>query len=91
MPIKTYHRPNSIDEALKLLNQADTRSVVVAGGTHLNPRTEETVDEVVDLQALGLERIDLQENRLSLGAMCRLQDIADYPGTPALLKDTIRL
>lgn len=90
MPIKMYHRPNSLDEALKLLDRTDVRSAVVAGGTRLNPNMDADVDEVVDLQAIGLERIDLVDNRLSIGAMSRLGDIADFPGIPDLLNRTIR-
>ena len=90
MPIQSYHRPNSIEEALKLLNRPGARSAVVAGGTHLNPNLNDDLDAVIDLQALGLARIELAENRLSLGAMTRLQDIADYPGASVLLKETIR-
>ena len=90
MPIQTYHRPHTIEEALKLLNRADVCSAIVAGGTDLNPNLDDEVEAIIDLQALGLARIEIAENRLSLGAMSRLQDIADYPGAPDLLKAAIR-
>ncbi len=90
MPIQTYHRPHSIEEALTLLNQAGARGAIIAGGTDLNPNLGDDFEAVIDLQALGLTRIELADNRLNLGAMSRLQDIADYSGTPTLLKDTIR-
>ena len=85
MPIQAYHRPRSIDEALRMLNRADVNSIVVAGGTHAKANLDADVDEVVDLQALGLAGIERSPDRLSLGAMCRLQDIADHADTPKLL------
>ena len=90
MPIQTYHRPHTIEDALKLLNRSDARSAIIAGGTHLNPNLDDDVDAVIDLQALGLVRIELANNRLSLGAMSRLQDIAEHPDTPDLLRAVLR-
>ena len=66
-----YHRPKSLEEALRLLSQPDT--MALAGGTTLlseGPRVA-----VVDLQDLGLDRIQMEAGQLRLGAMTRLVDL----------------
>jgi carbon-monoxide dehydrogenase medium subunit len=96
MPAKpdTYHRPRSLNEALRLLSQPDT--VPLAGGTTLLA-SEAGLDvaAVVDLQDLGLDRIEPSAYRLVAGAMVRLAGLhqalaaapADGPG--ALLREAI--
>ena len=89
--VVAYHRPENLDEALRLLGRADTATVVLAGGTSVNAdRSCDTV-EAVDLQALGLEGItSLGPARVRIGAMARLQDVAEHPLVPALLRDLAR-
>lgn len=85
--IQAYHRPRTLDEALNLLARPGLNTAVLAGGTWLAAHAE-GVDEVVDLQALGLEQVESEGDRLSLGAMTRLQAIVDAPEAPALLRET---
>ncbi len=93
----TYHRPSSVDEALRLLQQPNT--VPLAGGTALLA-TEEGVDSaVVDLQDAGLDALAWADDGrlLRFGAMARLADLHDFlapltelQGGAALLRDAIR-
>ncbi len=84
--IQGYHRPSTLDEALELLAAGDAS--VLAGGTSLVAAGSAT--RVVDLQGLGLDRIDLDGDRLSIGAMARLYQIVDSDLVPALLRDLAR-
>lgn len=81
--ILEYHRPNSIEAALSLL-EADG-AAALGGGTVLShqqgPRT------VVDLQALGLDQITATDTHTTAGAMVRLQDLIESPETPALVAE----
>ncbi|MFN8458306.1 MAG: hypothetical protein U0401_27250 [Anaerolineae bacterium] len=52
--IKAYHRPSSLDEALKLLSRSNVSTAVIAGGTYITAHMDDSIDEAVDLQALGL-------------------------------------
>jgi CO/xanthine dehydrogenase FAD-binding subunit len=52
--ITQYYRPQTLEEALKLLSQPDTRPL--GGGTALTQKNDESFS-VVDLQALGLNKI----------------------------------
>ena len=70
MPKKpgAYYRPDNLDEALKYLSQPDTAPL--AGGTELLAQEEGvSLAAVVDLQDLGLDQINLDDDRLRVGAM----------------------
>lgn len=84
--IQAYHRPHTLDEALTLLARPGLNTAVLAGGTYLTAHAED-VDEVVDLQALGLDGIARAGERLVLGAMTSLQAIVDAAAAPALLRE----
>lgn len=88
--LKGYHRAASVEEALQLLARPHITTQIVAGGTAINPRRDDSVEEVVDLQAVGLDDIEHSGNRLTLGAMVRLQSIVDNPQVPALIRDMAR-
>ena len=86
--IKTYHRPQTMDEALALLNQPNT--LPLGGGTLLSKPTIDSVS-VVDLQALGLDSLRVNGNDLQIGATCTLQAIYDSEQCPAALKTALKL
>jgi carbon-monoxide dehydrogenase medium subunit len=65
-----YYRPKQLDEALKLLANPDT--IPLAGGTKLLAGDVEAA--VVDLQDVGLDRIEKKNDYLHIGAMARLND-----------------
>ena len=54
MNVRSYHRPDTMEAALTLLESDGT--AVLAGGTMLNRRPTEHPQAVVDLQALGLDQ-----------------------------------
>ena len=81
--IKTYHRPQTLPDALSLLAQPG--AAPLAGGLGLIPANADT-HTVVDLQALGLDTIETANDRLTLGAMTRLQDLVDSDLVPAGLR-----
>ena len=86
--IKSYHRPETVENALDLLARPGIATAVLAGGTELNARKLEGVDEVVDLQAVGLDDIQRQGDRLLLGAMTRIQALVESDDAPPLLRET---
>jgi carbon-monoxide dehydrogenase medium subunit len=63
-----YYRPKDLDEAIKLLARPDT--VPLAGGTDL--LASDVNAAAVDLQDLGLDAIDIDNERLTVGSMTRL-------------------
>ncbi len=88
MPLQAYHRPESLEAALSLLDRPQTRVAVIAGGTYITPHLDRDVDEIIDLQQVGLDEVQHTETTLTLGAMVRLQTIVDDEDTPALLRET---
>ena len=89
--LKAYHRPGSIDDALRLLSRPGVNTTIVAGGTYVVPHLPELVDEVVDLQSIpGLAEISYTGQGITIGAMVRLQTIVDEAQSPALLREAAR-
>ncbi len=87
-----YHKPTTLDEALKLLRRTRVKSVPLAGGTSLIPEAARDVQAVVDLNALSLSFIKTSEvlakhpaaersgpnlRGLEIGATTKLQAVID--------------
>jgi probable selenate reductase FAD-binding subunit len=72
MCLLEYHRPKTVAEALELLD----RGVPLAGGTELTPRRDE-VSAVIDLQELGMDYVQTQEDIIAIGATVKLQAIIE--------------
>lgn len=70
-----YHRPESLDDAVALL--AQPHHVPLAGGTILNADRSRSDLIGVDLQSLGLDSIEVNQSRASIGSMARLSEIAE--------------
>jgi CO/xanthine dehydrogenase FAD-binding subunit len=85
--ITAYHRPKSLNEALKLLALPDT--LPLGGGTVLNQNVEDDF-AVVDLQSLGLDKIKKKSNLLEMGAMVTLHQLAEFELTPEALRGAIK-
>ncbi len=85
-----YHRPENLEQARRLLNRKSPVTIPLGGGTIVSRLTEIPV-AVVDLQALGLNKIVIDSDRCKLGAMVRIQDIIEHPGIPVgMVKATRR-
>jgi CO/xanthine dehydrogenase FAD-binding subunit len=88
--ITTYHRPQTVQDALELIRRPSPRTVPLGGGTLLAQGTSEEV-EVVDLQNLKMDRIEKRGNTLTVGATTTLQHLMEHAGCPAPLVTAIRL
>lgn len=75
--ITSYYRPESLSEALERLSQQDPPAVPLGGGTVLSRQRKPDI-AVVDLQRLGLDKIEQQGQALSAGATVRLQQLLEY-------------
>ena len=88
--VSAYWRPASLDEALRLLGSRRD-AVVLGGGTRLSADPAPGPVEVVDLQALRLDWIRTTGNAtVRIGAMATLQQIADSPALPTVLREAAR-
>ncbi|MCS7261362.1 MAG: FAD binding domain-containing protein [Anaerolineae bacterium] len=85
MRVKAYYRPHTLEEALRLLHSED--AVPLAGGQQLLAEERHEAQAVVDLQALGLDRIEMEGERLRIGAMVRLQQLVDAPHGSSFLAE----
>lgn len=81
-----YHRPSSIDQALEILSRPQPKSLPLGGGSVLSHKKDEDF-AVVDLQALGLDTLQITASQILIGATARLQALVDHADTPAWLKN----
>lgn len=87
--VAAYWRPNDIQEALKLLSRP--HAVAIGGGTKVNASRGGEAVEIVDLQALHLDRIErVTGPRLRIGAGSTLQELADAAAVPGAIRDAAR-
>jgi CO/xanthine dehydrogenase FAD-binding subunit len=86
--ITEYHRPQTMEKALELLSMPYTYPL--GGGTVLTLPRDETF-AVVDLQALGLNKLHKSGDKLEIGATATLQDLLNNSHSPVALRSAIRL
>ncbi len=79
-----YVRPMTIPEALAALKGG----TALAGGTTVARRTR-GVARLVDLQALGIDRLQIEGDRIRMGAMLRLQPMVEAE-LPEALREACR-
>ena len=87
--ITNYHRPNSLDEALRLLSRPNT--FPLGGGTLLSQGAVTNPFEVVDLQSLGLDSMEKRGNELQVGATVTLQQLLENKDCAEVLKSALKL
>lgn len=86
--ITEYHRPENLTDVLALLTRPGMKTYPLGGGTVLTQASVERF-AVVDLQDLGLNRIEKHGKDLEVGAAVTLQAFLEYAGLqPALTRAT---
>ncbi len=86
--VSAYWRPRTLDDALELAHRDG--AILIGGGTQVNAAPSGGQVEIVDLQALGLDRIETTPTGCSVGATATLQQIADAAVVPAAVRDAAR-
>jgi CO/xanthine dehydrogenase FAD-binding subunit len=85
--ITSYHRPATLDEALKLLDQPNTAPL--GGGTVLSHGTADSVI-AVDLQRLSLDSLRANGNMLEVGATLTLQSLLESSLCPLAIQPALK-
>jgi CO/xanthine dehydrogenase FAD-binding subunit len=84
-----YHRPNSLEEAIQLLQRAEVRTVPMGGGSILSAPSSEPV-AVVDLQGLNLHAVRDLGNFMEIEAGVTLQALLETPKIQSGLIEAIQ-
>lgn len=87
--IVEYHRPKTIQAAIRLLAREQPPTFPLAGGTVIN-RPSPAPIAVVDLQDLDLRAIHRRGHHLDIGATATLQALLERTDTPKALAKAIR-
>lgn len=89
--ILEYHRPETVEEALVLLQRASPKTIPLGGGTSLKLLYKDCDVAAVDLQSLPLATVEVLTDRMEIGGTARLQSLVDEPKTPEALREAILL
>lgn len=89
--ILEYHRPTTINQALKLLERDHPKSIPIAGGTTISRWTYREDVAVVDLQLLGFNKVNKKGNTISIGSMVTLQEMLEMDEIQPSIKEAIQL
>lgn len=84
-----YHRPETMEEALKLLERETPLTVPLGGGTVLSRLSKPDI-AVVDLQRLGLNQIEAEGQLLNIGATVTLQGLLESQVLPPAVHDALK-
>lgn len=74
-----YFKPNSVAEAIKLLEQYSGKSWFIAGGTDLLVEKDPQVEVLIDIAGLGLDYVKSDNQGVRIGATTTFADIAASP------------
>lgn len=83
-----YYRPQSLIEALRLLNTPKT--IPLAGGTFINSNFRGQYN-LIDLQSVGLEKIIIRNKKIEVGSTAKLQQLFLSETLPDPLRIAIQL
>jgi CO/xanthine dehydrogenase FAD-binding subunit len=87
--INEYHRPMTVEEAVSLLMRKDPKTLPLGGGTILSKSPEDVA--VVDLQDLGLDKIQQEDGRTILGSMVKLETLIRHYGKSSTIGRAIQI
>jgi len=83
IPLKAYHLPESLEDALQILDSYQGKARVVAGGTDVIPRLRHRdldVDALVDITRLPhMDKIDRDGDTIAIGGLVTHAQVAASP------------
>jgi len=81
-----YHRPTSIEEAVRLKAELGPGAVFLGGGTEVNNRLASRPVALIDLAGLDLTTLESTSKGVRIGAGVTFQQIVEHPEVPGYLK-----
>lgn len=88
--ITTYRRPKTFDKAISLLSDKSLNAVALAGGTFIKDFSDKPIT-VVDLQALGLDVVEVVNQEVEAGSMVTMQKLRESDAANNALRRAIML
>lgn len=86
LKIKEYVRPESLDEAYELCTR---RGNVILGGMLWLKMQDRSINTAIDLQALGLDKIEETDNEFHIGSMVTLRQLELHEGLNAQTQNAV--
>jgi CO/xanthine dehydrogenase FAD-binding subunit len=88
--IEAYFRPETLEEAVALLQDKEQNLKPLGGGTFLS-RQHRTKFGVVDLQNIGLDQIEQRSGKTILGAAAKMHALAAHPNIQPEIKRAVEI
>ncbi|MGB9592496.1 MAG: FAD binding domain-containing protein, partial [Candidatus Kryptoniota bacterium] len=88
--ITEYYRPQTLAEAREIIQKKGKSLKILGGGTTLW-QWKDQVSTVLDVQAIGLKKIEPSQTHLVFGAGLTLAELENASAIPAALKTAIQL
>lgn len=85
--IPSYHRPTSVADAVQLKARLGQGAVFLAGGTEVNQLHAARPTALIDLNGLGLNKIEVTANGIRIGAGVTFQQLVEHSEMPEFLKE----
>lgn len=73
--LKHYYRPDNIKEALELINDPEEKNLIIGGGSFLAFSNDISVDGLVDISKLNIDKIDITDEFITIGAKTTIRQI----------------
>lgn len=88
--IEEYYRPETLSEALEILQKKGHTAKILAGGTTVR-KWGEAIKTVVDLQSIGMDQITYRQTDTVIGAMVTLDQLSHLNTIPSALRVALEL
>ena len=74
--LREYHRPETVEHALKLLSREGLHAAPLGGGTQLAAESCRGLEAAIDLSALPLAYVTADSGVLRVGSLTRLEELS---------------
>lgn len=86
--IEAFHRPVTVEEAVRLKERWAERACFLGGGTQINSSEYPCAPQhLISLEGLALDRIRVTETEWIIGAGCTIQALIESPDIPECLQE----
>lgn len=77
--LENYHRPEKLDDALRLLDECGAGARILAGGTAVMAGKNNEIKTLIDIKNTGLDKIGKGKNGIEAGATVTIAGLLESP------------
>ncbi|HBC74230.1 MAG TPA: hypothetical protein DC017_05095 [Candidatus Wallbacteria bacterium] len=77
--LENYHRPEKLDDALRLLDECGAGARILAGGTAVMAGKNNEIKTLIDIKNTGLDKVSKRKNGVEAGAAVTIAGLLESP------------